>query len=80
MHHKENFNGLICDVGTGISHPISYIKNYFDNVFEVTWDTQPNRIGDIEHSKADTSALENLGWAAQISLKTGLRRCMADVS
>jgi UDP-glucose 4-epimerase len=80
MHHKENFNGLICDVGTGISHPISYIKNYFDNVFEVTWDTQPNRIGDIEHSKADTSALENLGWAAQISLKTGLRRCTADVS
>ena len=59
---------------------ISYIKDYFDNVFEVTWDMQPDRIGDIKHSKADTSTLESLGWTAQISLKTGLRRCVADVS
>ena len=80
MHHKENFNGLACDVGTGTSYPISYIKDYFDNVFEVTWDMQPDRIGDIKHSKADTSMLESLGWTAQISLKTGLRRCVADVS
>lgn len=80
MHQKENFNGLACDVGTGTSYPISYIKDYFDNVFEVTWDMQPDRIGDIKHSKADTSTLESLGWTAQISLKTGLRRCVADVS
>ena len=80
MHHKENFNGIACDVGTGTSYPISYIKDYFDNVFEVTWDMQPDRIGDIKHSKADTSTLESLGWTAQISLKTGLRRCVADVS
>ncbi len=80
MHHEKNFNGLVCDVGTGVSHPISYVKNYFDNVFEVTWDMQPDRIGDIKHSKADTNTIENLGWTAQISLKTGLRRCVANVS
>ena len=79
MNYISDFEGAVCDVGTGKSHTLSHIKQYFDNVFEVTWDLQPSRVGDIKKSQADVTVLNNLGWDAQINLKTGLRRCIAHV-
>tara|TARA_Y100000114_G_C11755378_1_gene326592 strand:- start:708 stop:1568 length:861 start_codon:yes stop_codon:yes gene_type:complete len=79
MNYNNDFNGEVYDVGTGNSSSLSYIKQYFENVFDVTWELQPERVGDIKHSKANISKLETLGWTAQINLKTGLRRCIAHV-
>ena len=53
---------------------------YIDNVFDVIWDIQPSRIGDIKNSRADTSKLNGIGWRTSISLKAGLRRCVANVT
>ena len=80
MNHKNDFNGQVYDVGTGQAHSLNDIKEYFDNVFDVTWDIQPPRLGDVKNSKADTSGLDSIGWRSQINLKTGLRRCVANVS
>jgi UDP-glucose 4-epimerase len=79
MNYNNDFNGEVYDVGTGNSSSLSHIKQYFENVFDVTWELQPERVGDIKHSKANISKLETLGWTAQINLKTGLRRCIAHV-
>ena len=43
MNHKNDFNGQVYDVGTGQAHSLNDIKEYFDNVFDVTWDIQPPR-------------------------------------
>ena len=79
MSREKDFNGEVYDVGTGQSCSLVEIKDYIDNIFDVTWDLQPERPGDIKNSKAEISKLENLGWKAQINLETGLRRCLAGV-
>tara|TARA_Y100000004_G_scaffold156890_1_gene182245 strand:- start:664 stop:1521 length:858 start_codon:yes stop_codon:yes gene_type:complete len=80
MNHKNKFNGQVYDVGTGHAHSLNDIKKYFDNIFDVIWDVQPPRLGDVKNSRADTSGLDSIGWCAEINLKTGLRRCVANVS
>ena len=80
MNHKNHFNGQVYDVGTGQAHSLNDIKEYFDNVFDVTWDIQPSRLGDIKNSRADISGLDSIGWRSEINLKTGLRRYVANVS
>lgn len=56
------------------------LKGYFDNIFDVIWDIQPERVGDIKNSRANISKLNGIGWRARVDLKTGLRRCVANVS
>jgi nucleoside-diphosphate-sugar epimerase len=80
MNHRKDFNGEAYDVGTGHAHSLMEVKGYFDNIFDVIWDVQPERTGDIKNSVADTSKLDSLGWRAQVDLKTGLRRCVASVT
>ena len=79
MNYKKDFNGEIYDVGTGRSQSLIEIKKYFDNIFDIQWDIQDSRSGDIKHSKANIAKLNNLGWYPAIDLKTGLRRCVANV-
>ena len=79
MNYKKDFNGEIYDVGTGRSQSLIEIKKYFDNIFDIQWDIQDSRSGDIKHSKANIAKLNNLGWYPEIDLKTGLRRCVANV-
>ena len=80
MNHKQDFEGEVYDVGTGRSQSLIEIKKYFDNIFDVKWDLKDSRIGDIKHSKANASKLNNIGWYPKIDLKTGLRRCVSYVT
>lgn len=80
MNYAQNFNGEVYDVGTGRAHTLNEIKDYIDNVFDVIWDIQPSRIGDIKNSRANISNLDGIGWRPKIDLKTGLRRCIASVT
>ena len=80
MNHKQNFKGEVYDVGTGCSQSLLEIKKYFDNLFDVEWDIQPARLGDIKRSKANITKLNNIGWRPKVDLKTGLRRCIAHVT
>ncbi len=76
MRYKHAFKGEIYDVGTGCCQSLLEIKKYFDNFFNVEWDVQAERPGDIKHSKANITKLNNIGWRPKIDLKTGLRRCV----
>jgi UDP-glucose 4-epimerase len=80
MNHKQDFKGEVYDVGTGCSQSLIEIKKYFDNLFDVEWDIQPARRGDIKRSKANITKLNNIGWRPKVDLKTGLRRCVAHVT
>lgn len=80
MNHKQDFEGEVYDVGTGCSQSLIEIKKYFDNVFDIKWNIQPRRQGDIRHSTANTTKLNNIGWRHKIDLKTGLRRCITHVT
>jgi UDP-glucose 4-epimerase len=80
MNYRGDFDGEVYDVGTGQSHSLLELKEYIDNVFDVIWDIQPSRIGDIKNSRADTSKLNGIGWRTSISLKAGLRRCISNVT
>jgi UDP-glucose 4-epimerase len=80
MNHEKDFNGEFYDVGTGRAHSLMELKGYFDNIFDVIWDIQPERVGDIKNSRANISKLNGIGWRARVDLKTGLRRCVANVS
>jgi len=79
MNHEKDFNGEVYDVGTGQSCSLIEIKDHIDNIFDVIWDLQPERLGDIKDSRAEISKLENLGWKAQINLEAGLQRCLTNV-
>jgi UDP-glucose 4-epimerase len=80
MNYKQDFKGEVYDVGTGCSQSLIEIKKYFDNIFDVKWDIGSARSGDIKHSKANINKLNDIGWRPKIDLKTGLRRCVTDVT
>ena len=75
MQTKQNFNGDIIDVGTGIETSLRKIKFYIDQTNDVSWIERPQRLGDIKNSKSDPTKLINLGWEPKISIEEGLKRC-----
>ena len=75
MQTKQNFNGEVIDVGTGIETSLRKIKFYIDQTNDVSWIERPQRLGDIKNSKSDPTKLINLGWEPKISIEEGLKRC-----
>ena len=79
MTYKNDFNGEVYDVGTGISSSLIDIKTFISNVYDVKWEQRPARKGDIHDSRADVTKLKNIGWQAKIDLKAGLRKCIQNI-
>ncbi len=75
MQTKQNFNGDVIDVGTGIETSLRKIKFYIDQTNDVSWIERPQRLGDIKNSKSNPAKLINLGWEPKISIQEGLKRC-----
>ena len=78
MNKDSDFNGIACDVGTGVSTSLSDIRNIIDRNIDITWEEHPARIGDIQNSKADVEYLSNLGWSSQIDIENGLKQCFGE--
>ena len=80
MNHPSKFEGQVLEVGTGKSYSLLDIKNFIDNVYDVSWINSPERIGDIKHSTADITKLIKIGWQPKITLKKGLQRCISNAT
>ncbi len=75
MNYRDNFQGSIYDIGTGMQTSVNFIKNYIDKVKTVSWVQTPARTGDIKFSCADTGPMKELGWSSQINIENGLESC-----
>ena len=78
MNHKKNFNGNVFDVGTGIETSLNKIKNVIDEITNVNWQHNPERIGDIKYSVANVYKLKKLGWSSQVRIENGLKQCFGE--
>jgi len=76
MEHKESFDGIVYDVGTGknisLNEAVDIIHKYFPNI---EFEKRPSRPGEVLLTKADTEGLKKLGWCATISVEEGIDSC-----
>ena len=75
MNYKNQFNGAVYDVGTGIETSLNKIKYEIEKIKEVDWNEGAPRHGDIQNSIADIHNLKDRGWKAKITIEEGLRDC-----
>ena len=75
MNYSNKFEGKCYDVGSGKSVSLNYIKAYIDKNFNVVWDHQKQRLGDVKHTSANIEELQNLGWSPRVPIDIGLKRC-----
>ena len=76
MECENNFNGQHFDVGTGTNISLNEIKNIVHLFHPKTkFDYVDPRPGDVIFTKADTSAMAEIGWKAKISIHEGVRGC-----
>ena len=75
MKYREDFGGKWFNVGSGTSVSLNHIKRFIDEKYDVIWNHAPERLGDVKHTLADITELNNLGWEPKISIKEGLKRC-----
>ena len=80
MNHPENFKGKWFNVGSGTSIPLSYIKRFIDDNYDVLWDQKPERVGDVRHTIANIEELKSLGWEPKISIQEGLIKCFKNLT
>ena len=76
MNYEERFNGQYFDIGTGNNISLNQIKNivlkYHPNI---VFDYVEERKGDVRETLASTSAINSLGWNAEIAIEHGTREC-----
>jgi UDP-glucose 4-epimerase len=76
MEHKESFDGIVYDVGTGknisLNEAVDIIHKYFPNI---EFEKRLSRPGEVLLTKADTEGLKKLGWCATISVEEGIDSC-----
>tara|TARA_R110000824_G_scaffold28264_11_gene95223 strand:- start:4490 stop:5323 length:834 start_codon:yes stop_codon:yes gene_type:complete len=77
--HKSGnrlWKGESLNVGTGIGVSINYIKKNVDkHISDLKWSYMPPRVGDIKHSTADITTLQDLGWKPKVSIEEGIEKC-----
>ena len=76
MQSNKRFGGKAYNVGSGKSVSMNYVRDFINNHHDVEWNNVPARIGDVRHTLADISEIENdLNWEPTISIDEGLKRC-----
>ena len=75
MQSSHNFNGKIMNVGTGTSVSLNNIKDFLEKRGFTNWHRTATRQGDVRHSSADTTGLQNIGWEAEVDIVEGLKKC-----
>ena len=78
MEHEADFGGRHFDVGTGSNISLNEIKDIVLGHFpDVTFDYIEERKGDVLTTKADMSALKELGWEPKMKIRDGIEECFA---
>ena len=63
------------NVGTGTSVSLNNIKDFLEKRGFTNWHRTATRQGDVRHSSADTTGLQNIGWEAEVDIVEGLKKC-----
>jgi UDP-glucose 4-epimerase len=74
-NYEGKFAGSCFDVGTGEAISLNSIKEFVEERYEVKWQQAPEREGDVKHTLANISPLQDLGWEAKIKIADGLNKC-----
>ena len=78
MEYEGEFKGRHFDVGTGDNISLNEIKNIVLEQFpEVIFDYIEERKGDVLTTKADMSALKELGWEPKMNIREGVEECFS---
>jgi len=78
MNHKEKFNGIVYEIGTGDNISLNGIKDIILEEFpNVTFNYVSPRAGDVFTTKANIEPLKSIGWCAIINIRDGIRDCFA---
>ncbi len=76
MEYQGAFKGQNFDIGTGTNISLNEIKDivlkYFPNV---TFDYIEERKGDVLHTLAEVSKMNNLGWKPSVTIENGINEC-----
>ena len=76
MEHEENFNGQHYDIGTGQNVSLNEIANIVLDYFpDVRFDYVEPRKGDVLLTKADMSAMRQIGWEPKVDIFNGISEC-----
>jgi len=71
----DHMSGKIFEVGTGTAVTMNYIKDFIDSHHDIEWDHAPARKGDVQHTLANITELQKIGWKPKVSIDEGLNRC-----
>jgi len=74
-NYEGRFDGSCFDVGTGEAVSLNSIKESVEKRYKVKWQKSPEREGDVKHALANVVPLRDLGWAADIKIAEGLKKC-----
>ena len=78
MEQEGEFKGKYFDVGTGSNISLNEIRDIVLGQFpDVTFDYIEERKGDVLTTKADMSALKELGWEPKMKIRDGIEECFA---
>lgn len=75
MNREQDFKGAVFDVGTGDNISLNEIKEIIKLKHDVEFDYVAPRPGEVMMTRAQTSALKEIGWTAQIGIKEGIAKC-----
>ena len=75
MNHQDLFGGRSFDVGTGDNISLNEAKEIVNRYHQIEFDYIAPRSGEITTTRANTKPLADLGWKAQISIKSGIDEC-----
>ena len=79
MNCEDKFDGECYEIGSGETCSLNFIKQIIDTYHQVSWDRQPERLGDVKHTSADISKFTSLGWKPTKSLIESLTLCFKGV-
>ena len=76
MNYNNNFNGSVYDVGTGTNISLNEVKDIVKKHFtQVKFSYVDERPNDVMLTKADVTAMKNLGWQAKKDVAVGIEEC-----
>ncbi|MEB7435179.1 NAD-dependent epimerase/dehydratase family protein [Staphylococcus pasteuri] len=73
--HDDEINGKVFNLGTGQQTTLKQIVNIFEENFNYTipYTYKNERAGDIKHSFADITPLQNIGFKPKYSIEKGIK-------
>ena len=79
MNLSERLGGRVMDVGTGENISLNEIRKIVEEYHDIEFEFKPARLGEVLITKADTTALAELGWTCNTSILDGIHKCFRSI-